>query len=355
MTAAVVATTIGVLLLAGLASATSSSSPNSATVVDGHPSERATLPTKIQHVFVIVMENEGVDQIYGVEPYETQLANTYAWGGDAVTNVDGTGYYAVCHPSAPNYLALTSGQPLQCGSDSYSAYSANNIGNLLDNANESWTAWEESAKFACQDNTHGLYAVKHMAFPYYTDLGGDTKGSACEQHVLPIANLTADFPYNATPPAYTYIAPNLLNDGHNTNATYADNWLRGFVPTLMNQSWFSSSVIFIVYDESYGANSNGGYDGLTGGPVYMAAVSPFTKGVGALTTNSSHYNVLSTCEWLLGLNGTGSGNDSTVAFPALKALFTNSVYLSGSDHMHSEVSAASTSIAVPRPARAGGF
>jgi Phosphoesterase family len=279
------------------------------------------LPTPIQHVFLIMMENEGTDQIYGVQPYETTLANTYGWGGDAVNASGAIGYYAVCHPSAPNYLAITSGQPLQCGSDGYSSYSVNNLGNLLQTAGRSWIDYEESATSACQTSSSGEYAVKHNPFPYYSDLGGSASGSACMTHVVPIANLVNDYPYAAIPPAFTYIGPNLLNDGHDTSAAYADSWLGSFVPKLIAEPWFASSVIFIAYDESYGSNPDGGYSGLSGGPVYMVAVSPYTVGVGALGSDESHYNTLSTIEWLLGLPSTGSGHDGTAAFPAMKSLF----------------------------------
>lgn len=271
---------------------------------------------------VIALENEGVDQIYGTEPYETYLANRYAWGGDALENRL-TGYYAVCHPSAPNYLALTSGQSLQCGSDAYTNYTSQpNLFGLLQSAGESWTAYAESMPTACDTSDSGEYAVRHNPAPYYGDLGGGAPGSACRTHDLPIANLTQDFPYNATPPNFTFITPNLKNDGHDTSAGVADWFLSQFVSKLVNQTWFSSTAIFVVYDESYGSDPDSGYDGLVGGPVYMAAVSPYSEGVGAVDrVNSSHYNLLSTVEWLLDLPGTGTGNDSTAAFPAMRGLF----------------------------------
>jgi hypothetical protein len=53
----------------------------------------------------------------------------------------------------------------------------------------------------------------------------------------------------------------------------------------------------------------------------MVAVSRYSAGTGALGFNASHYNVLSTIEWLLNLPPTATGNDSTAAFPALKTLF----------------------------------
>jgi len=331
---------VGVLLMAVLAGALAGSNGISGSLSDakapvriadssaGGPSTPP--PTPIKHVFLILMENEQTSVIYGQQPYETKLANTYGWGGDA-NNPDNVGYYAVCHPSAPNYLALTSGKPLQCTSDGFSNYTANNLGNLLQTAHEPWIDYQESASVPCQqfDSASGLYVVRHNPFVYYSDLGGTTPGSACMQHVVPIANLTNDYPYAQTPPAFTYIAPNVLNDGHSSSAATGDHWLSTFMPKIIKQPWFSSTVVFIVYDEAYKANGNenfSGYDGLTGGPVYMVAASPYTVGMGGLTYNASHYNLLSTMEWLLGLPATGTGHDGTSEFPVLTSLFQPRVF-----------------------------
>jgi phosphatidylinositol-3-phosphatase len=309
--------------LSGAKTATFHSAPES----DGASSP---LPTPIQHVFLILMENEQTNIIYGQQPYQTSLANTYAWGGDA-NNPDHVGYYAVCHPSAPNYLALTSGKPLQCGSDNFNTYSVNNLGNLLQTAQLPWTDYEESASVPCQqfDSASGLYVVRHNPFAYYTDLGGTTPGSACETHVVPIANLTNDYPYSQTPPAFTYIAPNVLNDAHSSSAATGDYWLSTFLPNIIAQPWFSSTVVFITYDEAYtakGFENFTGYDGLRGGPVYTVAVSPYTEGVGALTYNASHYGLLSTIEWLLGLPQTETGHSGSEEFPVLTSLFQPRVF-----------------------------
>lgn len=297
------------------------SNPSSGT--GGH-----TFPTPIRHVFLIIMENEETGVIYDTVPYETQLANTYGWGGDANTSADHIGYYAICHPSAPNYLALTSGQPLQCGTDAYNTYPVNNLGNLLETAGLPWADYEESATVPCQDYTSGPaagpYVVKHNPFVYYSDLDPSSPTGACAQHSIPIANVTADYPYSATPPAFTYIAPNETDDAHNTNQYVGDQWLASFVPKLEAQPWFSSSVVFITYDEAYNASGDEvftGPNGLQGGPVYTVAVSPYTIGMGPLSYNTSHYNLLTTIEWLLGLPGTGTGNDSTVQYPVMAQLF----------------------------------
>ena len=297
----------------GLVGAGSASSP---AVGVGTPlAPTTTFPTPIQHVFTIIMENQGVGAIYGKLPFETQLAKNYSWGGDPSISSPATGYYAVCHPSAPNYLALTSGTPLQCGSDAYNTYSVNNIANLMQGANVSWNAYMESATKNCQTTGTGAYAVRHDPFPYYTDIA-----SVCGQHVLAINDLLTGFPYATVPAAYTWISPNITNDAHSSSAAFGDAWLSKFVPKLMAEPWFASSVIFIVWDEATGTGSSTGYGGLSGGPVYFVAVSPYTHRGGAYGSDSSHYNLLSTDEWLLGLGSTGH-NDGTTQFPAMKGLF----------------------------------
>ena len=308
------------LVPAFLASAPGGSASGAPTVAPlsgggSPPVNSPSLPTPIRHVITIMMENEGVDQIYGKVPYETQLAKQYAWGGDPFTSSPSTGYYAVCHPSAPNYLALTAGEPLQCGTDAYTTYSASNVAYLMDSKNVSWLAYMESASSNCETSNSGAYVVHHDPFAYFSDIS-----NVCAKHVLATPNLIKDFPYASTPAAYTWITPNYTDDGHRTSAAYGDTWLSQFVPKLVAQPWFASSVIFVVWDESYGKSPNSGYSGLVGGPVFFAAVSPYTLGRGAYGLNSSHYNLLSTTEWLLGLPSTGH-NDGTSTFPAMKTLF----------------------------------
>jgi PKD repeat protein len=282
---------------------------------------RPLLPTPIQHVFLILMENVNAGTVYSSAPYERYLANRYAWGGDAAAN-HGTGYYAICHPSASNYLALTSGQSLECGSDAYVNYtSVRNLFDLLDTAGLPWTSYAESMPIACDSQDSGLYLVRHNPVPYYGDLGGDAPGAVCETHNLPIANLTQDYPYNETPPAFTYIAPNRYNDAHDTGVAVGDWFLSQFVSRLVNTTWFGSSVIFVTYDES--GDLDTGYNGFYGGPVFLGSVSNYSRGLGAVdSVNDSHYNLLSTIEWLLGLPPTGTGNDGTAAYPPMKGLFS---------------------------------
>jgi phosphatidylinositol-3-phosphatase len=295
----------------------------------------AVFPTPIQHVITIVMENEGLSAILA-EPYESSLCKEYACASN---------YYAECHPSLPNYLSLTSGAPGpaptdSCGGTEYppGGYSTPNIGTLLDSAGISWDAYQEGMNTPCAQanypdnsgstpaNGSGGYAVRHDPFAYYANLGQASAGSICTQHVLEWSSWYAA-EASSDPAQYIFITPDTCHDGHNDCSSYdgrdsadeGDYWLSTFIPQIQNQSWYSSTVIFVAYDEGV-STSTTGYNGTAGGQTYFAAISPYTKGVGNYAPDASHYDVLCTTEWLLGVGTTGN-NECTPQFPAMKSLF----------------------------------
>jgi len=265
-------------------------------------------PTPIHHVFVIFLENADRSAVLAHGPFERYLARTYAQAANV---------YGACHPSAPNYLAATSGETLQCGSDGYNVYSDGNLGTLLGNAGiTNWAGYMESMPTPCDTSNARLYAVHHDPFLYYANIVDNR--TFCDQHVVGLNVLNQQLA-NGTPPSFAWITPNDDDNGHNTSVAYADHWLDGFLSPLINTTWFNSSVFFVAYDE--GAKSSRlGYNGTDGGNIYFAAVSPFARPGFTLTTDSTDYNLLSTIEWLLGLGSTGH-NDGTSAFPALRSLF----------------------------------
>jgi len=267
-----------------------------------------TFPTAIKHVFIVVLENANRSTTLSNGPFESSLQTKYAYDSK---------YYGICHPSAPNYLAMTSGKTYQCGSDNYNTYASTNLGYLAQQAGLSWGAFMESMPKACDTTTVSPYAVKHNPFVYYTDIVKNS--TICNNHVLNFTSWSSDVSAG-TIPNLGFFTPNLKNDGHDTGVAYADSWLKGWLSPLMNASFFQSSVFFITYDEAEGNNNNAGYNGTAGGNVYFAAVSPFAKKAYDLKSDASHYNLLETAEWLLGLGNTGN-NDSSSKFAPMKSLF----------------------------------
>lgn len=282
--------------------------PTEVAGIEVAASSASSLPTPIQHVVVIYFENSNrTNTLTG--SYFRYLADTYAQASH---------YYAVCHPSAPNYLAGTGGTPLQCGSDGYKVYNSTNLGGLLQNAGiSSWSGFMESMPKPCDTSTSGLYVVKHNPFVYYSNILSSP--TFCAQHDQNLTAWTTDVSAG-TVPTFSWITPNMDNDGHQTSMAYASNWLHGFLSPLVNDSWFASTAYLITVDEATGSGSSSGYNGTTGGNVYFTLVSPYAHKGYTSTVDYSHYNMLTTVEWLLGLGSTGH-NDGTSKFPAMKDLF----------------------------------
>lgn len=303
---------LGVLLAATLASAAPLATDARPTAPAAGTSTTTTFPTPIRHVITVVLENAGYSTVLANGPFEKHLNAVYAHA---------THYYAVCHPSAPNYLAMTSGAPWQCGSDGYKVYSTSNIADLVQNKGRTWASFDESMPTACDttNSATGDYVVRHDPFVYYHDIVGNR--ARCTSHVVSLSAFATDVSLG-TVPNYAFITPNILDDGHNTGVKYADTWLKGWLSPLLNNTLFRTTVFFIVYDEA--VNDNSGYDGLTGGHVYFTAVSPYTKTGAAFTSDASHYNLLTTTEWLLGLGNCGH-HDSGTSFPPMKGLFNFSL------------------------------
>ena len=313
--------TIGVSTAPGLGSASVLPAPTLSPAATG-------FPTPIQHVITIFMENKERSTVLNQGPFQVSLQNQYAYSST---------YYAPCHHSAPEYLAATSGQTLQCGSDALNSYSVNNIGNMLDTAGIPWKSYQESMPTPCDKSNSGNYAYRHNPFIYYSDLG-----SNCAANDVPFTNWN---PNATSQPAYIWVTPNVLDDAHNTNTSYGDAWLKVFFDGgsytsssdlhgwkgILNEPWFSSTVVFVTYDEG---STSAGYsvpgvsnsyctNGLSvcGGNIYFSAVSPYSSGVGLVSGDATHYNLLATEEWLLGLPCTGGGLDCNSGFPAMTGLF----------------------------------
>jgi phosphatidylinositol-3-phosphatase len=253
-----------------------------------------------------MLENENQAAVLQKGLFEKHLAQTYATASN---------YYAACHPSAANYLAITSGKTWQCGSDAYHVYSTTNLGTLVDASGLTWAAYDESMPKPCDKTSSGLYAVRHDPFLFYSDVVRDP--AFCQSHVLNSKYFNQSA-VSGTLPNLSFYTPNLLDDGHNSNISFADRWLKEWLTLRLTESIFSSSVFFITYDES--KNSDAGYNGTAGGKVYFAAVGPDVKADFQYKPNASPYNLLTTIEWLLGLGRTGH-NDNWSLWPPMKSMF----------------------------------
>ena len=195
-----------------------------------------------KHIFLIMMENKGYDNIIGntQAPYINTLAHTYALA---------TNYSGVSHPSLPNYLALTAGSTLGITSDCNSCYqNSSNIGDEIERAGETWKAYMQDMPSPCYIGNTTTYAQKHDPFIYYDDIR--TNAGRCQSHIVPLSQLTTDIKGNSVPD-FTWITPNLCNDMHDCSVAAGDTWFSQFLPTILDSDAYKNDgTIYIVWDES---------------------------------------------------------------------------------------------------------
>jgi hypothetical protein len=250
-------------------------------------SAAAVLPTDPQqrpaqsvtpHVFVIVMENTGLDRALRSLPI-ARLASA---------NALATNYSAVARPSLPNYLALTSGSTWGITDNDYHSLPAADLGSQLTTAGISWRAYMEgmTAEAGCMRSPYP-YALKHNPFAYY--------GGACPSNVVPVEALDGDLA--GVTPNFVWITPDLCHDGHDCAVDVAGTWLDGQVSRIVSSdAWRSGGVLFIVWDEGDGGDSN------------LVPLIMLTKDATAtrIETQLDHYSLLATIEDIFGLPRIGA-------------------------------------------------
>src|SRR6266487_4587 len=350
-----------ILSSCGGASTTQQSIPTSihTTTPQGTPVQQTTpTPTATQavtglrHIFYIMMENHGLNDILGNNtdaPYLNQLANSY---GVALH------YFGVTHPSLPNYLAAISGdfqgiwddcpagttvtcEPEEFGSllTRGEAVNASNrahmfggqtLADQLEAHNLSWKAYMQSMPtIGFTGGSIALYAQKHNPFVYFTSIRNNP---ARMQRIVPLTLFDQDSK-SANVPNFVWITPDVCSDMHGVSAgaaqslgipacaTYdgiiarGDNFIHTIVPEIMSSpAWNEGSAIVIAWDESNGSSSGcckspAGVNGVTlgGGNVPLLVIT--SKGMRHLVVGDrefNHYSLLGTIEQMWGLGCLGN-------------------------------------------------
>jgi phosphatidylinositol-3-phosphatase len=244
---------------------------------------------RLDHVFVIMMENTSYDDLLNPANRNTTFIQSLARNYGLATN-----YFGVTHPSMPNYVATITGSNWGANSDDVSEADDGYFNHLsltdqLNAADISWNGYMESAPStgytgdfgdcttstgspdptctAGGDTGSALYVRKHNPFMLLPDVFNDPQQA---DKVVPLTQLTADL-NSRRAPQFVWISPNICNDMHGgapqcpyanspTDANQAalyqdgDSFLRTWVTAIKHsRAWTAHSAIFITWDE-------GGYD-----------------------------------------------------------------------------------------------
>jgi len=229
----------------------------------------------------------------------TEVENNAYFASLATRGVLLSNYYAIRHPSQPNYIAQVAGDTLGIDSDSSKDLTQTSVIDLFEAAGVTWKAYMEDYVPPCNPATQiGRYVRKHNPFISFLNVRNHSNWCA---KIVEAKQIEIDLA-NKTLPEYIYYTPNLDNDAHDTNITYASVWLKGFLePKLADPYFFNNTLIVITWDEDDYLEENHIYTALVGG-----VIKPGTKD----NTRYDHYSLLRTVEVNWGLNDLGR-NDKT--------------------------------------------
>jgi len=333
-------------------------------------------PPAIKHVWVIQMENESFDATFGNPSGEPYLAETLPSMGALLEN-----YYSIGHDSLDNYIAEISGQapdsdtqndcpvwvPFTRGAKvtrPYHQLKGNGcvfpakvltLGNQLSSRHLSWAAYlQDMGNSPGRDHTtrtkqgpacghpavgkpdptevataKDQYAARHEGFMYFESVIG--KRSYCDAHILSFRPLLKDLKKASTTPSFSWITPNLCNDGHDSPCANGQPgglvsitaFLKSWLPKIMGSPAYKTGMIVITFDEASTSDSSAccgeksgksashpnvaepGQTGPGGGRVGALVLSPFVLPGTVSQVRYNHYSLLRSIEDIFGLSHLG--------------------------------------------------
>jgi phosphatidylinositol-3-phosphatase len=247
------------------------------------PAAGAVAPIpRFDHVVVLVFENKGSPSVLGNRAAPT--FNTYAR-----LHASLTGYYAVTHPSLPNYLALVSGSTHGVTTNCTNCVvEAKSLADTIEASGRTWKTYAEGLPApGFLGPSKGRYAKKHNPFAYFRDV---VKDPARRARIVPLSQLGPDLGSGVLP-SFSLVVPDLCHSMHDCSVSVGDTWLRSQLGRLLK---LPNTVVFVVFDEGTTSIRGGGH---TAALAVGTAVRPGSRFSGV----TSHYGVLRTIEQAWGL------------------------------------------------------
>jgi phosphatidylinositol-3-phosphatase len=268
----------------------------------GSRDDAAALGVPTAHLAIIVMENKEYGEIID-NPNAPYINETLVPNGRLFTR-----FYAVTHPSLPDYLVLTGGSMAGCVSGQCSVGSVpnENIFHQMNGASISWKLYAESMPSNCYPLDSDAYLVRHNPAPYYRNLGPRGDGT-CFTNDVPYGELASDMAAGVLP-QFLWITPNQYNDMHTDQGAEpcllgserensicrGDLWLRQNLPPILSNNGSNDVTAIIVFDE-------GTTDRAGGGQVVMIEIGSNICGGCTSAKMFTHYGLLQAIDKWFGL------------------------------------------------------
>ena len=275
---------------------------------------------QLDHVFMVYLENKGYTDIVGSPnaPYLNSLINTYGLGSN---------YYALTHPSDPNYYPILGGSdfgtnfncPANC-------FDERNLADNIEAAKKTWAGYMEGG---------GGYTTPTDRLPFlaFSDIYNDQARVAA--HLFDLTQMGQDLAVPTKAPNFVWFAaddhtnmegptdtldgiiqwavsqllPPFLG-GHQYNVAAGDKWLQDTLPVILNsptwQDLTQKSAVVVTFDEDYnnlslGNGNQGNHIVTVVIPSPGAVASGMRSGHFVAKDHNNHYSLLRTIELSLGL------------------------------------------------------
>jgi hypothetical protein len=236
---------------------------------------------------ILIFENKEYGTVIGNPdmPNFNQLANDYTLL---------TQFYAVTHPSLPNYIALIAGDTHGITTNCADCYvNAPSLPDLIEASGRTWKSYQEDMPEPCYQTDTDKYAKRHNPFVYFNPIRLDA--ARCARNVVPLLTLAEDALAGALP-NFIFITPNICNSAHDCTLDKTDAWLgktlTALVPALDLQG--PNYLIVLTWDEGQGEHSCCGLPENAGGRIPVVLLSPLVKKSFHDDTPYTHYSLLKT-------------------------------------------------------------
>ena len=230
---------------------------------------------------MFVEENHSREQMRQGMPYLFHLATRYGYA---------TGYYAVAHPSLPNYVAIAGGQTYGISDDnppsSHPLYGTSVFGQAISRGRTAALYADGMPSNCAVENGGSDYAVKHNPWAYFV-----REAASCRAHDVPLSRLDAAIAGGRLPNAGMVI-PNLCHDAHDCSLSVADDWLRqNLGQVFAGPDWKSGRLAVVVTaDEDDNVSDNN---------VLTVVIHPSQHG-NVVSRRLDHYSLTRLYEDVLG-------------------------------------------------------
>jgi hypothetical protein len=238
------------------------------------------------HIIMLIEENQPNSLIMGnasVAPY----INALAADTDAVVM---TQFFAITHPSQPNYLDFFSGDNQGVLDDNLPAnypFTSPNLAYEVLNKGFSFITYSQDLPQEgsdAQSSTVGSYARKHNPVTNWIGTGMNQVPDTCNQ-------MYTQFPLDySTLPTISYVVPDEDSDMHNgsypTTCTAGDYWMHEHLDSLLKWVRNNNALFIYTFDEDDGFENNN---------IPTLFYGPMVKG-GSCSTHYDFYSLLRTME-----------------------------------------------------------